>query len=187
LPGPADLPRPEFAGIAFDDTVEFVHLDGTEAANYFTVHSNEFTRFLFNGNDPHQSDTGDFIQLVAESGDGHVLTISNVPDGDGYWTFGNGNKEIEFESMEGYYNPPQFIIWNGGEDDDDESNPDGPQFIRLPGSADGLMEFDTLPSILAMFDMDRSDLSSDHVAEANDAGELNELDSSEFDKFFELV
>ena len=187
LPGPADLPRPEFAGVAFDDTVEFVHLDGTEAANYFTVHSNEFTRFLFNGNDPHQSDTGDFIQLVAESGDGHVLTISNVADGDGYWTFGNGNKDIEFESMEGYYNPPQFIIWNGGEDDDDESNPDGPQFMRLPGTADGLMEFDTLPSILAMFDMDRSDLSSDHVAEANDAGELNELDSSEFDKFFELI
>ena len=185
LPGPADLPRPEFGGVSFDETVEFLHLDGTQGANYFPVHSNEFTRFLFNGNDPHRTDTGDFIQLVAESGDGHVLTISNVADGDGYWTFGNGNKDIVFESMEGYYNPPQFIIWNGGEDDDDQSNPDGPSFIRVaPGTTDDLMELDTLPSILGSFDMNRSDSTSDLDTEV---AELNELDASEFDRFFEVI
>ena len=182
LPGPANLPRPEFAGVSFDETVEFVQLDGTQAANYFTVHSNEFTRFLFNGNDPHRTETGDFIQLVAESGDGHVLTWSNIPDGDGYWTFGNGNKDIVFESMEGVYNPPQFIIFNGGgQGDDDNSNPGGPQFMRLPGTTDDLMELDTLPSILSVFEMDRDD-SSDPIFD-----DIDTTEASELDRFFELV
>jgi len=185
LPGPANLPRPEFAGVSFDETVEFVHLEGTEAANYFTVHSNEFTRFLFNGNDPHRTSTGDFIQLVAESGDGHVHWISNATDGDGYWTFGNGNKNIEYQSMEGYYNPPQFIIWNGGGDDDgDDSNPDGPQFIQQPGTADDLMELDSLSSFLASFDLSRPDAASS--LNSSDSSS-DELDASELDSFFELI
>ncbi|MCH2181193.1 MAG: hypothetical protein MK108_04235 [Mariniblastus sp.] len=185
LPGPANLPRPEFAGVSFDDTVEFVHLEGTQAANYFTVHSNEFTRFLFNGNDPHRTSTGDFIQLVAESGDGHVHWISNATDGDGYWTFGNGNKDIEYKSMEGYYNPPQFIIWNGGGDDEnDDSNPGGPQLIQQPGTTDDVMELDTLASFLASFDISRPD-SASSLNSADSSSE--DLDASELDSFFELI
>ncbi|MCH2179130.1 MAG: hypothetical protein MK106_10025 [Mariniblastus sp.] len=188
LPGPANLPRPEFAGVAFNETVEFVQLDGTTGNNYFTVQSSEFTRFLFNGNEPFRTATGDFIQLLAESGDGHVLTISNVLNGDGYWTFGNGNKDIIFESMEGYYNPPQFIIVGGDDqDDDDNSNPNGPQFMRQPGETDELMASNSLPSLLSSFDLDRSDDSSD--VDSDEAGqfELDKFDSNEFDRFFEII
>ena len=99
--GPNNVPRPQFAGIFFDGTMEFVRLDGTIAPNWFSVFPSQNTRFYLDGNLPSPLvGAGDTVFLNVSPGDGHQLTITDAPRGRGFWSFTNGNQEVRFDGIE---------------------------------------------------------------------------------------
>ncbi|MEQ1904224.1 MAG: hypothetical protein ABL888_08580 [Pirellulaceae bacterium] len=115
IAGPNNNPRPNFAGVTFDGTVEFARLDGTIAANYFSVRPSFLTRFYIDGNLPSPIvGSGDTIFLHTTIGDGHFLRITDAPRGKGYWSFTNGLQEVRFEEIEtlieGTPQPPSFMM-----------------------------------------------------------------------------
>lgn len=181
IPGPLGVARPLFAGIFFDETLEFAQLDATQGQNHFSVKSSEGTRFHYNGNDPAGVPNGDFIQLLNESGDGHELTITDPVNGDGFWTFTNGDQNISFENMEGWYNPPLSIIfWPGepGGSDDGDSDYAPPAMAPVVQDPDDLMTGEILPDAF-----DSIDFGDDLFAGVSDQGDSDtfwmELDANE--------
>lgn len=99
--GPNNNPRPTFAGVFFDGTMEFVRVDGTIAPNWFSVFPSKNTRFYLDGNLPSPLvGSGDTVFLNVTPGDGHQLTITDAPRGRGFWSFTNGNQEVRFDGIE---------------------------------------------------------------------------------------
>ena len=112
---------------------------------------------------------GDFIQLLNENGDGHELTITDPINGDGYWTFTNGDQNISFENMEGWFNPPLSIIyWPGepGGSDDGDSDFAPPATAPVVENPDDLMTQQILPQAL-----DSIDFGDDLFAGVSDQGD----------------
>ena len=99
IPGPANQPRDNFAGIGYDSSVEFVRLDGTTFANLFRVTASQSTRFFIDGNDPN-SGVGDQLSVVFQPNDGRQLFQTNTQLGNGFVSFANGNENIQFANIE---------------------------------------------------------------------------------------
>ncbi|MGL5095244.1 MAG: FG-GAP repeat domain-containing protein, partial [Planctomycetia bacterium] len=90
-----------FAGVSFDGSVEVVQLDGTQAANLFSVQPSTTALFQINGNSPAPgSVNGDRLELINLNA-GRLLTLSSTP-GSGRWTFSadSGLDPVAFTSME---------------------------------------------------------------------------------------
>ena len=93
------LLRPNFAGIGINPQMEFVRVDGTNQANFFSVMPSQFVRFHIDGNLPENVAEGDFLNLLGGN-DGRSLS-GGVPNG--VWTFTNGNENVSFENIEFVY------------------------------------------------------------------------------------
>lgn len=103
---PHGVDRPEFAGVYFDNTLENVRLDGTQGSNHFLVSASPTTRFFLNGNNPTpDNDSGDEVELVEQTDDGHEFQWIDEAMGEGLWTFANGNQDVEFMDMESVVDP----------------------------------------------------------------------------------
>ena len=99
IPGPANLPRDNFAGIGFNSSTEFVRLDGTPQINQFRVTASQSTRFFFDGNLPN-GNVADRLNVVFEPNDGRQLFFSNPQQSDGFVSFTNGKENVQFLSIE---------------------------------------------------------------------------------------
>ena len=134
IAGPNNAPRPQFAGVTFDGTVEFARLDGTIAANYFSVRPSMTTRFYLDGNLPSPIvGSGDTIFLHTTVGDGHLLRITDAPRGKGFWSFTNGMQEVRFEEIETLIEgPPMGFLMAppGGPSSFKSVSPDNFGFMR---------------------------------------------------------
>ncbi|MCC9608377.1 dockerin type I domain-containing protein [Blastopirellula sp. JC732] len=108
-------PDRTFAGVYFDETMEFVRLDGTDGVNRFSVRPSEFTVFYVDGNEPGVEDCppggGDFLELDLaplppvdlNPVTGPKITFTEIVNGrqtKGVWTFDAPHKEVQFESIE---------------------------------------------------------------------------------------
>ncbi len=112
LADPALPPRPNFAGIMFDGTTEFLRLDGTDDVNVFCVRPSLDTEFYIDGNLPAPgtvcAEEGDFLKLDTDTptpspmGDVPVegATLEIFGPGTGRWTFTSPHKDVGFESIE---------------------------------------------------------------------------------------
>ena len=99
IPGPANLPRLQFAGINYNSSIEAVRLDGTDRANTFQVFASQATRFFIDGNNP-TSANADQLQLFTAPGDGSNLVITDASSGSGFVNFTNGNEIVQFDDIE---------------------------------------------------------------------------------------
>ncbi|MEZ6094798.1 MAG: hypothetical protein R3C03_11270 [Pirellulaceae bacterium] len=156
IAGPNGLSRPQFAGINFDSTLEFARLDGTIAANFFSVKPSKSTRFYIDGNLPSPIvGSGDYIFLQTTANDGHQLHITDAPRGRGYWDFTDGTKEVRFEEIETTFAGPIVSaspLFNGGGF--------GPQMMRA-ASSNGSQSFAPMSigfdSLAGAIDLDSND------------------------------
>ncbi len=91
-----------FAGVTFDDTMDYVRLDGTDLRNIFDVSPSLTTQFYIDGNLPAPLSgrplAGDFLRLHSEATTGRHLHIEGP--GKGYWSFTSGHQNVCFESIE---------------------------------------------------------------------------------------
>lgn len=115
LPNSVAPPR-DFAGVYFDETLEFVRVNGTEASNKFSVRPSPYTIFHVDGNEPCAGDCtfggGDFLELDLD----HLppvdplevmnpmITFTEIDSQGrqraGFWTFDAPHQNVEFESIE---------------------------------------------------------------------------------------
>jgi hypothetical protein len=115
IPGPANAPRPLFAGIVYDGTLEFARFDGTAFPNLFEVVPSLTTRIYIDGNSPvFGAANRDILSVATTAGDGSQLTITNVQLGQGYVTFTNGNETVQFENIELAYRDFGSQGYHGG-------------------------------------------------------------------------
>ena len=138
IPGPFNLPRENFIGVNFDTSTEFLRLDGTEFANLFEVVASPATRYFIDGNDPSNA-VGDRITVQSQPGDGSSLTVTNPSNGNGFFTFTNGNEIVQFINIElpsletagpgNFALPPDFGL--SGDLDDFFSRLDADEFEEL--------------------------------------------------------
>lgn len=181
IPGPRNFPRPQFAGITFDGTLDSLRLDGTRLANHFSVVPSMDTMFEFDGNDPDSSPAnGDSIRL--ESGAG-VLTITDPQEGNGRWDFSDGHERVKFQHMELWESTGASPLVGGnlGEDDDQGSGPMAMMFNpTIEVSADRA-------SLAGMQDQNGSESLSEYEAAKMDY--FRKLDGAveKFDFDFDLI
>ncbi len=177
-PGPRGIGRPNFAGVGFDRTLDTVLVEGTKGSNHFSVLPGLHTLVKIDGNLPNVgSVNADTIKL--ETADG-TLTLTDVNQGNGFWSFTNGNKNVEFKNMELWEQGgalPNLLVSNIGEESSASplaltSNPTLGVSVSTTGLA-GMQESASVKSRTSNVDSEF----------------LRELDSSveDFDFDFELV
>ncbi len=109
-------PPRTFAGVYFDETLEYVRVNGTEAVNKFSVRPSPNTIFHVDGNEPCVGDCtlggGDFLQLDLdplppvdpEEVTNPQVTFTEIDSEGrqraGVWTFDAPHQDVEFESIE---------------------------------------------------------------------------------------
>lgn len=109
-------PPRTFAGVYFDETLEYVRVNGTEAVNKFSVRPSPNTIFHVDGNEPCVGDCtlggGDFLQLDLdplppvdpEEVTNPQVTFTEIDSEGrqraGVWTFDVPHQNVEFESIE---------------------------------------------------------------------------------------
>lgn len=180
IPGPRNIPRPQFAGVSFNGTLNAFRLDGTQGANYFKVTPGAFTAMEFDGNDPNTGAVnGDTIELQSTAGN---LTVTNVNDGHGFWSFSNGLQRVDFLNMELWEEGGAIpsLLANDNESDE-ESNPAPLALVANPTGG-----FEARSTGLAGM-QDPNSRNSNPFADDSDF--VKELDQAveEFDFDFELV
>jgi FG-GAP-like repeat/PLAT/LH2 domain len=95
-------PARAFAGVAYDATMDYVRVDGTDAVNTFDVHPSVTTQYHVDGNLPAAGDCtvggGDFLRLDTTGTTGRKLHITGP--GTGFWSFTSAHRPVDFESIE---------------------------------------------------------------------------------------
>jgi hypothetical protein len=95
-------PARAFAGVAYDSTMEYVRLDGTDDVNIFDIRPSLTTQYFIDGNLPPPGECikggGDFLRLDTTGTTGRKLHLTAV--GEGFWSFTSGHRPVGFESIE---------------------------------------------------------------------------------------
>lgn len=180
IPGPRNIPRPQFAGVSFNGTLNAFRLDGTQGANYFSVTPSAHTAMEFDGNDPNTGGAnGDSIKLESTAGN---LTVTNATDGHGFWSFTNVFQQVDFLNMEMWEEGgalPSLLANDSDNDDDTSASP-----LALVAVPTGILQARS-NGLAGMQDADSR--TSDPYA--NDSDFVREFDQAveEFEFDFDLV
>jgi hypothetical protein len=95
-------PARVFAGVAYDSTMDYVRVDGTDDVNIFDVRPSLTTQYYIDGNLPASGQClkggGDYLRLDTTGTTGRKLHITGP--GAGFWSFTSGHRPVDFESIE---------------------------------------------------------------------------------------
>jgi len=98
----SSAPARVFAGVAYDSTMDYVRVDGTDDVNIFDVRPSLTTQYYIDGNLPPPGQClkggGDYLRLDTTGTTGRKLHITSP--GAGFWSFTSGHRPVDFERIE---------------------------------------------------------------------------------------